>query len=461
MKIRTLAHCTVGAVACCALGPPTWASGYQFDIQSIRSQGSSNAGAAEAADPSTLFYNPAGMTRLSGTQLTLGAIAVDPHSTFSTTSATTSSGQTVSPSDNGGHYAKQAAIPLGYLSHQINERATVGIGLFVPYGAKLGYDDNFSGRYYGQGIDLKSLNINPALGFKLNERHSFGIGFSAQYITASLNKSQDMVSTADAVCLAGGASAATCSTIAASYTGQPDAQIHVSGSDWGYGYNLGYLFTPDEATRISLAYRSAIRQKLSGEASFTIPNGLPGGAGSQINQGIQSALANSSATLPITTPETVSLSAFHLLNSRWAIMGALNWIRHDRLQNIEIDMPTAQIPDRKVTYLTAWHNSWSAAIGASYQFDARWTLRGGYMYDQSPVSSPADSLTLLPDSNRQIFSCGASYRVGARDTVDIAYSYIRLQTAAISLTDDDGDGTLYGSYHTHVNLMGIGYTHRF
>ncbi|MBV8047384.1 MAG: transporter [Paludibacterium sp.] len=461
MRNRRYAHCAAVATAVCAMGQAVWASGYQFDIQSIRAQGGANAGAAEAADPSTLFYNPASLTRLDGTQLTLGAIGVDPHSTFSESSATTGSGQPVSPAGGGGDYAKLAVIPLGYWSHRVNDRTTAGIGLFVPYGAKIGYDDNFAGRYYGQSIDFKSLNINPAMGFQLNEHHRIGVGVSAQYLNATLDQSQDMPTTAGGVCLANGNNAAFCSAAAAAYAGLPDAKAHITGDDWGFGFNAGYLYTPDAATRISLAYRSAIKQKLRGSATFTLPGNLPGGAGSPLNAGIQTALANGNATLDITTPESASLSAFRQISPRWAVMGALNWVRHDRLQSIEIDMPIAQIPGRQVTYPTTWRNSWSAALGASYQLDAQWTLRGGYMVDQTPVSSPNNALTLLPDSTRHIVAFGASYQIDTHDVIDIAYSYIKLTQADISDTSNSAAGTLYGSYHTHVNLLGIGCSHRF
>ena len=467
MKRSKIAVHTLLAAAACGTGQAAWASGYQFDVQSVRAQGSSNAGTAEAADPSTIFYNPAGLTRLNGTQMTLGATAVDPHSTFSFSSATNGSGQSAFPADNGGNYAKRAAIPHGYLSHQVNDQLTVGIGLFVPYGSKIGYDDNFVGRYYGSAVDFKSLDINPSLGFKLNEHHSFGFGVSAQYLDVKLSKSQDLSPVAFGTCLAGGGDPATCQGAATAYANQPDAKVHISGIDWGYGFNLGYLFTPSDGTRIGLAYRSFITQKLHGSAQFEVPGNLPGGSASPLNGGIHTALSNSGASIAVTTPESISLNAYHELDTRWAVMGDITWNRHDRLQAIEIDMPTAQIPDRKVTQKTAWQNSWRASVGASFKLDEQWTLRGGYMYDQSPVSNSRYALTVLPDASRQLYSLGASYRIDSHNTIDLGYSYIKLKQASINKTDDDYDssngspGMLNGSYHTHVNLFGIGYTHKF
>ena len=54
------------------------ASGYHFGTQSVSSQATANSSAAEAADPSTIFYNPAGLTKLEGTQATINLNLVIP-----------------------------------------------------------------------------------------------------------------------------------------------------------------------------------------------------------------------------------------------------------------------------------------------------------------------------------------------------------------------------------------------
>ena len=64
-----------------------WASGYHFGTQSVSSQATANSSAAEAADPSTLFYNPAGLTKLEGTQATVNVNLVAPSVKYSGASA--------------------------------------------------------------------------------------------------------------------------------------------------------------------------------------------------------------------------------------------------------------------------------------------------------------------------------------------------------------------------------------
>lgn len=443
MSKRTMARHALLAAAAYGAAQTAWAAGYQLELQSIRAQGSSNAGSAEAADPSAIFYNPAGLTQLDGSQLTIGADMVVPHSAFSASSATRNdifgNSAPVSPAGGGGRYAKTAAVPHFYLSHRLNEQLTAGVGVYAPFGAKIKYDDDFAGRYYGSAIDMVSIAINPSIAFKLSEQHSIGFGVTAQYMDAVLEKKLGFIAS------------------------EPDSKIRVSADDWGYGFNLGYLFTPNPGTRIGVAYRSFIKQNLRGDARYSV-------AATPVSQLVKStgALDDSDSLVDLTTPETVTLHGYHQLDSRWAVMGDVTWSRQSRFQSLVIEMPTAQDPDRKATDKLEWKNSWRASVGASYRLDEQWTLRGGYMYDQTPVSDSRYAQPLMPDSDRQMLSLGASYRLDARNTLDFAYSHLRFKDAAIDRSANNYDGsstdrpgTLHGRYRSHANLLGIGFTHKF
>ncbi|TCP14776.1 long-chain fatty acid transport protein [Crenobacter luteus] len=443
MSKRTMARHAILAAAAYGAAQAAWAAGYQLELQSIRAQGSSNAGSAEAADPSAIFYNPAGLTQLDSSQLTVGADIVVPHSAFSGSAATRNdifgNSAPVSPAGGGGRYAKTAVAPHFYLAHRLNEQLTAGVGVYAPFGAKIKYDDDFAGRYYGSAIDLKSIAINPSIALKLSEQHSIGFGVTAQYMDAVLEKKLSFVSS------------------------EPDSRIRVTGDDWGYGFNLGYLFTPTSDTRIGVAYRSFIKHTLRGNARYSVP-GTPV---SQLVKGT-GALDDSDSSVDLTTPETLTLHAYQQLDSRWAIMGDVTWSRHSRFQSLVIEMPTAQDPDRKATDKLEWKNSWRASLGASYRLDGQWTLRGGYMYDHSPVSDSRYAQPLMPDSDRQMLSLGASYRIDEHNTVDVAYSYLKFKEAAIDRSANNYDGsstdrpgTLHGRYRSHANLLGIGLTHKF
>ncbi len=463
MKIRKV---TMGIAASLGIQQSVWASGYQFDLQSVRAQANANANAAEASDPSTIFYNPAGLAMLDGTQMTLGTTAVDPHSTFSYSTAIAASGQPIL-GNTGGDYGGEAVIPHGYVSHRLSDDMVAGVGLFVPYGAPIDYDEQFVGRYFSNAIDFKSVALNPSLGIELSDQHHIGLGLSAQYLDIELQNNIETSAVAFASCMAGVGVADLCLPVAGVYAGQPDSKATISGTDWGYGFNLGYLFTPGKATRIGLAYRSYIHHQLSGDAIFSVPATLPGGDSVPLNGGIRMAMADSNAKVDLTTPETLSAHLYHQLLPDVAVMADIAWNRHSRLQNIAIQIPTDMIPTRNIAYKTAWRNSLRASVGLSYKATEQWTWRTGYMYDQSPVTDAKYTLTVLPDANRQMYSLGGSYSLSEKTTIDFAYSFLRLNDAAIQRTDDDyiaengSPGTLTGEYDAYFHLLGLSLSYHF
>lgn len=150
------------------------------------------------------------------------------------------------------------AAPSLYVSTKLDGQWTVGLGLFVPYGTKLDDDNNWSGRYAMTNAKLESINLNPSFGFKLNEQHSFGFGVSAQFMKAKLGQGVDVPGSIAALNGTPAATALLRGIVAAG--GNPaalatinDGHGSMEGQDWGYGWNLGYLFQLDQDTRIGLA----------------------------------------------------------------------------------------------------------------------------------------------------------------------------------------------------------------
>lgn len=73
---------TVMTISVTAVSGGANASGYQFGSQSISAQGSAFANGAEANDATVLFTNPAGMSRLKGTNFSGGLTLVIPRSDY-------------------------------------------------------------------------------------------------------------------------------------------------------------------------------------------------------------------------------------------------------------------------------------------------------------------------------------------------------------------------------------------
>lgn len=421
------------------------ASGYNFGTQSAAAQGTANANGAEADDASVIYANPAGMSRLKGTQmsvvmdLVLPSVEFTPSGTATGFLLATHSYGPIS-GGSGGDPVRTTFVPHGYVTHQINDQWVAGVGVFVPFGGKVEYSDDFIGRYYAQKTDLKTLNINPSVSYKLDARNSFGFGLDLQYMKAKL---QRKVATTGAVAT--------------------DGTFNVEGDSWGYGFNLGYLLQVDDHTRFGVAYRSAIKQDNKGSADLVIP--------------LLSLNEHADARADVKTPESLSINGYHDLNDRWAVMADLTWTRHSRFNQLVI-----QAEPITTTYLQAdWRDTYKVSVGASYKLNDAVKLRAGYMYDQSPVDTAANVLPTLPDSNRQWLSFGGNWKLSGQDSIDFAYSYVFLRDRSMNRTYDSANtpdhslgttlvntasggtsqGSVSGTFKSHLQILGVQWNHAF
>ncbi|MDI3294404.1 OmpP1/FadL family transporter [Janthinobacterium tructae] len=467
------------AVACAGFASTAQASGYRFGSQSVSAQGTADASGAEAADASTIFYNPAGLSRLEGTQFLGGGTLVVPHSTYQDTGSKTFTGR--DPRGTTKDYAPDAVFaPALYASKKLNEQWTVGMGMFVPYGAKLDYGNDWSGRYAITNIKLEAIALNPSVSFKLNERHSFGFGVTAEHMKAELGQAVDVPGTVKAmhdkspaaaiafvtnIGRTQGAAAAGAAQQALNNT--KDGHASMDGDDWGFGFNLGYLYQMNEGTRFGIAYRSSISHKLKGDTIWDFSQVSNNAA---VNGFISAASGkvNSEALVELRTPETLSVNAFHQMDDRWALMGDVTWTRTSRLQNLDIQFPpTAEGAER---IRQNWKDTYRVSLGTNYKYSENLLLRAGIAHDQAPVRSAELRHPALPDSDRMQYSIGANWKLNANSSLDLAYSYIDFKDADVNYTNDcspvkkgcTGNGeTTKGLFKTRMQLIGLAYNYKF
>jgi long-chain fatty acid transport protein len=462
---------------------PALASGYNIGTQSVSAQGTANANGAEALDASTLYANPAGMMNLQGTQFSLTGSYVMPDVTFTPTGTPTANvGGTLFPitGTGGGEPIDNTFIPHVYLTHRLNDDYALGLAVFVPFGADTEYDDDFAGRYYTLKTELTTVNINPSFAVKVEDRHYFGFGLALQYMDGSLARKVYGPSIAGGIArqlaLAGQitplqAQTLVAGAVAANADSSLDPRFQVEGDDWGFGFNLGYMFHMNDVTRLGLAWRSRISHELEGDAILTEteniqqfllgPGGLPPAALSGIN-------TRADGKVALETPESASFNIFHQLNEKWALMSDLTWTKHSRLQQIVVE---AQ-PITTTHLQTDWHTTIKFSLGASWQMTPPFQLRVGYQYDESPVESTLTVLPTLPDNDRQWFSVGGRYQINQSNTLDFAYSYITIRDQQLdrrfgsqinadvpnnAAPDGQGSssGTVTGNFDSSAQIVGV------
>ena len=445
--MRTPIRLTLAATALTSLGlgaSVSHAGGFALIEQGVKGLGNAYAGAAASAeDASTVFFNPAGMTQLSGSQVIAGVHAIKPSTKFSDDGSKSTITNLNTTGGNGGDAADLALIPNLFLVADVSDEVKVGLGISVPFGLGTNYDKDWKGRYQAVETAVEVININPSLAFKVNPQWSVGLGANIQYFKAKLSNAVDFSS----ICL-GTLSPASCAGLGLASPQNPttDGFADITGSSWGVGYNLGVLFAPSEVTRIGLAYRSQVKHSLDGTADFTLPASAPAAAQSVFGP----VFADTSITGNIDLPSMLSLSAFHQLNDAWALLADVTrtgWSSYDKLV-IEFENP-AKDPSEEVN---DWKNVNRYSLGINFTPNPTWTYRAGIAYDESPVPSAELRSPRSPGSDRTWLALGLGYQMAKNLTLDIGYAHLFAKDAEINRKGATGD-LLKGSYESEVDIL--------
>jgi len=466
----------VGVAAACGLAQQAQASGFALREQSAEGDGNAFAGsAAKAYDPSTVFYNPAGMTRLDGIQTGATGTWIAPVARF-TGSNSPPTGGTVAGSqpDNG---IKAAAIGSAYAVWGASPDWRLGMAVTAPYGMRVEYKEDWVGRYQALASDVTDVEFSPNLAYQVNDQLSIGGGPRFDYLQARLTQAINYrgIATGPSQTLLGsltpGQMAALAPQLAglgSAIAGIGDGQAKVDGDDWGVGYALGILYQTDPKGRIGLNYRSRVFHELSGKATYQTPasvGGLASAVGSLFGPAAAGALAsqipvNSAAKAKITTPDSLNLSYYRDINAQWAAMASAEWTHWSVFKSLNV---TNSDTGAAVSSTNEnWRDTWFLSLGANYKPIDKLTLHGGVAFDESPVKD-AYRTPRIPDANRYWLSVGATYAVLPNTDVSFGYTHIFADKATINYTGSTAlaTGTLTGSYDNYVDVFSLGATMRF
>ena len=286
------------------------AAGFAIAENSASGMGSAFAGAAATAeDASTTYFNPAGLSKLEGSQIIVAGHYVAPASSFA------NNGSSLNPllgglpiSGSGEDGGNGAFIPNFYYATKLNDQWAFGLGITAPFGQSTEYSDAWVGRYHATKSEIVALNINPSASFKVNDKLSVGFGVSVQYFEATLGNQLDSAAICIAALLAVPTSPAACTDGSFGMTAvgdvATDSSASLSADDWSLGWNVGVLYDINNETRLGVAYRSSVKHALAGTADFT--------RSTELNNFLSfvgsSAFTDTGASTGINLPETLSLS---------------------------------------------------------------------------------------------------------------------------------------------------------
>ena len=441
--------------------------GAAFALQEQSGSGLGNAftgGAAAAEDASTVYWNPAGMSRMPGIQVAGAGSLICLSAKFRDNGSQPAAFQPLG--DTGGDAGNCNVIPALYLVVPINKQWAFGLGVNVPFGLKTEYDNSWIGRFQAVESKIETINVNPGLSWKPVDNFTIGAGVSWQRFKATLTQEANyagLIAQAGAQAAAAGLiPASDVAPIVGAYAGS-QSDGNVNGDDNAWGWNIGALIEFDKDTRLGVAYRSTISYTVNGTVSFnnppvpTLPSSLVPSA-TLLAGLVNSGLSNGNVSVAIKVPSTTNVSLFKHVD-RWDLMADLQFTNWSTIQNLTVVRSNGTVLE---SFPEHFRNTWRGSIGANYYYSNEWMFRGGLAYDQTPVNN-TDRAPRLPDNDRTWFSVGAQYKFNPQTWLDFGYTYIYIQTPNINQNNGStaSFGLINGSYRTFVNLAAVQLTYTF
>ncbi len=442
------------------LGSSGSAFGAGFALIEVNATGQGNAYAGAAAhteNASTIFFNPAGLTQLDGEQLVFAAHYIDPSSDFdndgSALAASLGSFGAAGPlngdDDDGG---QSAFVPNFYWARPLDDRTTFGVGVNSPFGLAIEYDDEWVGRYHAILSDLKTVNFNPSLGYRVNDKVSIGGGLNVMLAKVDLTSAVDFGSLCYALNFEFNGGIAQC--VGAGADPQAvDGAAELDGDnfdDVGLGFNFGLMFEVSDQTRIGVAYRSEIDIEVEGEADFTVPSNaaldlfLPGAM----------LFEDTDIEAEVTLPASFSVSVAHEVD-KFTWLADVTWTGWESFDELRIEYDNPSQPDSVTT--EDWNDSVRYSLGFDYQYSDKMILRAGIALDESPVPNEERRTPRLPGSDRTWYSVGLGYTVDNTFSIDAGLTYIDIKDADIDNEFESSvstiNHTLTGEYEADVVIL--------
>jgi long-chain fatty acid transport protein len=444
------------------------AFGAAFALQEQSVSGLGNAyagGAAAAEDASTVWSNPAGMSRFGSTQIVAGVNIITPSIKFNNNNSLPAFNQPLG--GTGGDAGSNNFVPNLYLVVPINQQFAFGLGIGAPFGLVTEWDDGWIGRYQALKSDVKTMNVNPAISWKIVPSFTLGVGVDYQQIkatfTSNVNYSGALAQAAQQAAAGGLIPPASVGPFIQATPGL-DSKANINGDDNAWGWDIGGIWdiTPD--MRVGAHYRSSLKYTIGGNANFDNPALPPLGPLAPIGDSLATAvnataLYNSGITSSIELPSISNVSFFGHINPKWDVMADIQFTNWSTIQNLTfVRTNGAVLQSTPENFKDVWRFS----VGASYYLDNQWKFRAGVAYDQSPVQT-AERTPRLPDADRTWLSLGAQYTLDPHLKFDGGFTYIwgGTPTSNQNAGSTTSYGLISGDYKPSVTIFGVSATYTF
>lgn len=377
---------------------------------------------ARANNPSALYFNPAGLTQLSGNQISLGGNLIFPSTTYT---------GTVGQFD----MEEQVLHPTNlFYSHQVSDKISLGFGYYRPYAFSSKWESDFVGRFICDTFSFKTYNYNAAVAYQATPEISVAVGIS--YIHGMLNfrNSLDL------------------SNYSQYYprVQDPEGFSHFDAKADNIAVNFGFLYKFDKFWTLGATYRSPMELEFSGNFDFIIPESP---AGTSANEALNGLFPDQTGSMKFKIPQVVVVGVSTTVVNHTTIEADIQWSGWSSFKDLPVNYSTNtdslsdKIIDRR------WKNAFALRLGAEYEYKPTLLFRAGYYYDNSAI--PGETLDpMLPDALKQSISGGVGIKWDMIN-LDAAYGLVFYEKRT------EENQFLSGSYESFAQVLSMSLTFKF
>lgn len=373
------------------------AGGFAIREQSAQFLGSAFAGSAAGGGLSSMFWNPAALSTMQGTNTEANfsglLLSSEDHVTGTAPGFLAGRGDS---GDLGGF----AVVPASYLSTQLTKDLYLGVGINSPFGLATEANFGWAGALQARTSKIFTLNVNPSVAYRVMPGVTIGAGLQVEYIKAALKS-------------ASGPFPANVPS------------VETRGDDTAFGFTAGIHLQPLAGTQIGIGYRSSVDHSIEGALTF----------------GAIHAPLVPSIFVPLETPDTVTASLRQKLTPQLDFLLTGEWSNWSKVQNLTVFNSANGLPVAPPKQLN-WHDGYMVSGGLEYQLNPLMLVRGGVAWEKSPVQNATERLVSLPDNDRIWLTIGGSYKWSEMITFDASYAHVFVADGHINRGPAQGEPVL-------------------
>jgi long-chain fatty acid transport protein len=397
-------------LACAVLTSSLFAGGFQLNEHGARAMAMAGAFTGLANDPSAIYFNPAGITQLDGTNFSAGTTMILPISSYTSPKPFSTETEMV---------GQTFQLINFYATQKLTDKLSVGVGVNNQFGLGTKWDPNWAGRWFAVETEVKSFFFTPVVAYKILDNLSISGGATIAMANVKITRKNPP-------------------TKVSATTTIPEFLLDME-SDYAtaIGFTAGVLWKPLPKLQIGASYRSESKFDLTGTVVSTPASYGP------------ISLPNGAIAASLTTPQNAQLGIAYFANEQWTITLDGQYVGWSSYSDLTITGAVNKSVPRN------YENTYLGRLGFEYKASDVFSLRFGVLYDHNPVPDAYVEPT-LPDADRIAVNIGFGGKLTSHLSIDVAYMFESFSDRVITNSFFGFNGTY--SNQAHLFGLNLGYS---